>query len=71
MGLSLVRAEEEGKRAEQNALRKLFCAALTTMSVVKQEEQEERASIMSCGAASACFLALPEEGKDKTFCIFS
>ena len=69
MGLSLVR---EGKRAEQNALRKLFCAALTTMSVVKQEEQEEeRASIMSCGGASACFLALPEEGRDKTFCIFS
>ena len=29
------------------------------------------ASIMSCGAASACFLALPEEGRDKTFCIFS
>ena len=31
----------ERRRAEQNALRKLFCAALTTMSVVKQEEQEE------------------------------
>ena len=35
-------SERERERAEQNALRKLFCAALTTMSVVKQEEQEEQ-----------------------------
>ena len=64
MGLSLV-------RAEQNALRKLFCAALTTMSVVKR-----RRSIMSCGASIAAFplfrrIEREGKGEDNQFCIFS
>ena len=35
---------ERGRRErgrEQNALRKLFCAALTTLSVVKKKKREE------------------------------
>ena len=68
MGLSLV-------RAEQNALRKLFCAALTTMSVVKRRKRRRR-SIMSCGASIAAFplfrrIEREGKGEDNQFCIFS